>query len=48
MTVGLTVKIKRRFRDRLVWSTVGLTVKIKLCFRVGLVWTVGSKVEIKL
>jgi len=27
----LTVEIKLRFRDGLVW-TVGLTVEIKLCF----------------
>ena len=45
--VGLTVGIKLRFRDGLVW-TVGLTVEIKLRFRDGLVWTVGLTVEIKL
>ena len=34
--VDLTVEIKLRFRDGLVW-TVGLTVEIKLRFRDGLV-----------
>ena len=44
---GLTVEIKLRFGDGLVW-TVGLKVEIKLRFRDGLVWTVGLTVEIKL
>ena len=44
---NLTVEIKLRFRDGLVW-TVDLTVEIKLRFRDGLVWTVGLNVEIKL
>ena len=34
--VGLTVAIKLRVRDGVVW-TVGLTVEIKLRFRDGLV-----------
>ena len=42
-TVGLTVEIKLRFRDRLE-LTVCLTVEIKLRFRDGLVWTVGLTV----
>ena len=46
-TVGLTLEIKLRFRDRLA-RTVGLTVQIKLHFCDGLVWTVGLTVEIKL
>ena len=36
--VGLTVEIKLRFRDGLVW-TIGLTVEIKLRFPDRLVWT---------
>ena len=44
--LGLTVEIKLRFRDGLVW-TVGQTVEIKLYFRDGLLWTVGLTVETK-
>ena len=46
-TVGLTVEIKLRFCDGLVWA-IGLTVEIKLRSPDGLVWTAGLTVEIKL
>ena len=47
LIVFITVEIKLRFRDGLMW-TVGLTVEIKLRFRDGLAWTVDLSVEIKL
>ena len=42
--VSVTVELRLRFRDGLVW-TVSVTVELKLRFRDGLVWTVGLTEE---